>query len=382
MKVALVVPDPALGPDVPFGDSMRLRLLQSALESLGHEVAVYWAQQEHATGDAKTTRVQFVPSGIRPLLRDVRTLAQNHRFERRLSGLVDSPDVILEFASYLAPAGLSLAQRLDVPYIVEVEGPLATLRYENGRSPLRPVGEKRLEAQLRSASAVLAVSAPLADHLSELGAERDRVIVAPNVADTAVFRPDEAMREQVRAELGLGSEMIVVGFHGVFSPWYSLPRLVAAAGRIESPTLAVLLVGDGVERGAVEIAARENEVQLVVTGFVPQARAAELAQAMDVGVVPDHAWWTSPLKLFELGALHKPVIAANVPSVTAVGSPREIALFDASDKTGLQNQLSSLAADPGLRESFADAWHARVLRDYTLPALRQNIERALKLAIS
>jgi glycosyltransferase involved in cell wall biosynthesis len=379
VNVAIVVPDPSLGPDVRFGDSMRLQLLRSALEGLGHDVETLWAETDHSGGPVR--RPRRIPAQVRPVLRDVRTLLQARRFAADL-GEVRRPDVVLEFATYLAPVGLALARRLDVPYVVEVEGPLATLRYEDGWSPLKALGDRRLATQLRSASAVLTVSDPLADHLVTLGSRRERTVVAPNVADTDVFKPDGAGRASTRAALELRPETIVLGFHGVFSPWYSLPQLVRAAAETGLPDVCVLLVGDGVDRSVIESTARASGTRLIVTGFVPQARAAELVQAVDVGVVPDHAWWTSPLKLFELGAVGKPVVAAGVPSVASVAGPDEVALFDTKDDGALRRELESLGRDAARREALADRWHARVLRDYTLTALQSNLARALELAFT
>jgi glycosyltransferase involved in cell wall biosynthesis len=379
MNVAIVVADPSLGPDVPFGDSMRLQLLRSAIEGLGHDVQMLWADVHHA-GPA-VTRPRRVPSRARPLLRDMRTLIRARRFTSELAD-VRRPDLVLEFATYLAPVGLGLARRLDVPYVVEVEGPLAALRYEDGRSPLRALGDRQLARQLHAASAVLTVSEPLAHHLVELGSTSEQTVVAPNVADTDVFRPDMAGRANTRAALEIGPETIVFGFHGVFSPWYSLPHLVRAAAETSLPNVCVLLIGDGVDRTVIESTARELGTRVIVTGFVPQARAADLVQAIDVGVVPDHAWWTSPLKLFELGAVGKAVLAAGVPSVTSVARTDEVAMFDPDDEGALARELDALGRHASRREALADKWHARVLRDYTLPALQANVARALELAIT
>jgi glycosyltransferase involved in cell wall biosynthesis len=380
MNVAVVVPDPAIGPDVRYGDSVRLRLLAAAIESLGHQVQMLWAETAHGRPVAAARRLP-VPDAVRPLLRDVRTLARARRYRRETS-LSAPPDVVLEFASYLAPAGLRLARRLGVPYVVEVEGPLGDLRYEAGGSPLRRVGDRWLREQLRAAASVLTVSRALADHVVALGAAESTVVVAPNVADTAVFAPSDVTRARARAELGIAAETFVVGFHGVFSPWYALPTLVGAVSGQPSESVCVLLVGDGVDRRAVEEAASASSARVIVTGLMPQDRAAELIQAADVGVVPDHAWWTSPLKLFEFGALRKPVVAARVPSITAVAGEDEVAMFDPADPTGLANLLRELASDTPRRASLAEAWHARVLRDYTVPALRANVAEALDRAVS
>jgi glycosyltransferase involved in cell wall biosynthesis len=380
LNVAIVIPDPTLGSDVPFGDSIRLRLLESAISSLGHHTQMLWAQAEHSSGTVVTQRRRYLPRRARSTLRDIRTLARSVQYERKLSR-VERPDLVFEFAAYLAPSGLRLAQRLRVPYVVEVEGPLASLRYGTGTSPFRVLGDRWVSAQLRSASSVLTVSRPLANHLTDLGANGDRLVVAPNVANTDVFSPSNEARERARTELGLDRKTFVAGFHGVFSPWYALPKLVEAAARAQLRDVCVLLVGDGIDRRRIEETAGRSGTRIIVTGFVPQHRAAQLIQAVDIGVVPDHAWWTSPLKLFEFGALRIPVVAANVESVSSV-TKNAVALFDPADPDGLSTQLSVLEADPQRRARLGDTWHARVLKDYNSNTLRMNVERALALAVT
>jgi glycosyltransferase involved in cell wall biosynthesis len=380
MRIAVIVPDPALGPDLAFGDSIRLRLLESAISSLGHDIQMLWAEAEHSSGTVATQRGRYLPHRARSTLRDIRTLVRSVQYERKLSR-VERPDLVFEFAAYLAPSGLRLARRLGVPYVVEVEGPLASLRYGTGTSPLRAIGDRWVSAQLREASSVLTVSKPLANHLIGLGANSDRLVIAPNVADTHVFAPDSKARERARTELGLDRKTFVAGFHGVFSPWYALPNLVEAAARAQLRDVCVLLVGDGIDRRRIEDMASRSGTRIIVTGFVPQQRAAQLIQAVDIGVVPDHAWWTSPLKLFEFGALRIPVVAANVESVSGV-TKNAVALFDPADPDGLSTQLSVLEADPQRRARLGDAWHARVLKDYNSTTLRMNVERALAVAVT
>jgi glycosyltransferase involved in cell wall biosynthesis len=374
----MVVPDPALGPEVPFGDSIRLRLLRRALGELGHEVSTLWSKEDHPV-EAIKQRGARLPARVRPFLRDVRSVVQSRAFDRALDAAPPA-DLVLEFAAYLAPSGHRLAQRLQVPYVIEVEGPLANLRYESGGSPLRWAGDRVLAAQLRAAGSVLTVSEPLADHIVALGARRDRVVVAPNVADEAVFGSDEATRLRLRRELWLVDGEFVVGFHGVFSPWYALPRLIREVAASGIRDVHVLLVGDGVDRPSIEEEAARAGVRLTVTGFVSQERAAELVAAFDIGVVPDHAWWTSPLKLFELGAASKPVLAARAPSITAVADDSEVALFDATQPGALARELHLLHGSLTRRNSLARTWHVRVLADFGIHALRRNLEHAIELA--
>ena len=107
--------------------------------------------------------------------------------------------------------------------------------------------------------------------------------------DVTTFRPDPAARARVRAELGLGERPVVV----------CVSRVVARKGqdvlvralpevRRRVPGAALLLVGDGPHRGAVERLARDLGVSadVVFTGAVPWERAPGFYAAGDVFCMP------------------------------------------------------------------------------------------------
>jgi glycosyltransferase involved in cell wall biosynthesis len=373
MNVLFLVTDPSLGPDVPFGDSIRVRLLIDAVRELGHDVDVRWSGPAAAPTRVAPPPERAVPEWARQLVRDVRELGRSRAFRRRLED-VGEPDVVFEFASYLAPVGEPVARRLGVPYVVEVEGPLAQLRYEGGASGLRVLGDRFEQRRLRAADALLTVSDPLAQHLVGEGARPDRTHVLPNVVDRGRFAPDDRRRAAARERLGL-ADRVVVGFHGVFSPWYGLDVLVESLAFVGDDRVSLLLVGDGVERERVEqiVAERSLGGRVTITGFVPHDVVPEFVDAFDVAVVPDHVWWTSPLKLLEYGAMAKPVVAARVPSVEALASPSEVALVERRDPAALAAAVDALVADDGRRDALAARWRDRVAHDHSYPQLVRRL---------
>jgi glycosyltransferase involved in cell wall biosynthesis len=362
---------------VPFGDSIRVRLLIDALHTLGHDVDVRWAGPAPPPGPVAPRRERTVPEWARQLVRDGRDLARARRFGARLTG-VGRPDVVFEFAAYLAPVGEPLARRLGVPYAVEVEGPLAQLRYAGGSRGLRFLGDRYERRRLHAADALVTVSDPLARHLVAEGARPERTHVLPNVVDRERFAPDEHRRRETRARLGV-ADRFVVGFHGVFSPWYGLDVLVRSLGAVEAPSVSLLLVGDGVERERVEriVAAEGLEGRVAITGFVPHDVVPGLVDAFDLAVVPDHVWWTSPLKLLEYGALNKPVVAARVPSVEALAGPREVELVEPRDPVALADAVDGLVRDAARRGEFAARWSARVAEEHSYPRLVARLDEVL-----
>ncbi|GAA0323857.1 glycosyltransferase [Kineococcus aurantiacus] len=107
--------------------------------------------------------------------------------------------------------------------------------------------------------------------------------------DVEVFRPDPAARARVRAELGLGDRPVVVCVSRVVAR-KGQDVLVRALPRIRSrvPGAALLVVGDGPHRAAVERLAERTGVRehVVLTGAVPWERAPAYYAAGDVFCMP------------------------------------------------------------------------------------------------
>ncbi len=85
-------------------------------------------------------------------------------------------------------------------------------------------------------------------HLA-IGYDEARSRVIPNGFDTEVFKPDPAARTALRAELGLASDMVLVGLVGRWDPQKDHATFVAAAAQVHRrhPEARFVLAGDGVD---------------------------------------------------------------------------------------------------------------------------------------
>jgi phosphatidylinositol alpha-1,6-mannosyltransferase len=148
--------------------------------------------------------------------------------------------------------------------------------------------------------------------------------------DADVFRPDPAARERVRAEFGLGQRPVVV----------CVSRIVARKGqdvlvralpeiRRRVPGAALLIVGDGPHRGAVEALARRSGVSgdVVFTGSVPWDRAPEHYAAGDVFCMPTRTR-LGGLEPEALGICYLEAAACGLPVVAGDSGGAPDALLD------------------------------------------------------
>jgi glycosyltransferase involved in cell wall biosynthesis len=78
----------------------------------------------------------------------------------------------------------------------------------------------------------------------------------PNGFDTAAWRPDAAARRQLRGELGVAPDAIVIGLPARYHPMKDHATFLAAAARLAAtrPQVVFLLVGTGTEPGNAALA--------------------------------------------------------------------------------------------------------------------------------
>lgn len=299
------------------------------------------------------------------------------RFEK------DPPDFIYCRAALFATAALRLAEATGAPLLVELNAPLAAeqANYRGGvLGEVAACAEARL---LRGADAVLVVSEPLVAHARELGVARERVHVLPNGIDAAHFHPAPT-DPTVRSARGIGPGP-VIGFVGGLRPWHgveTLPELLQRlAARIDGVQLVV--VGDGPLRGPLEadLAQRGLSARAVFTGAVSHDQIPALMRQFAVALAPypklDHAFYFSPLKLFEYMACGVPVAAPHVgqiPEVVADGITG--LLYPAGDGAALADCCARLIEDSDLAQRLGAAGARHVHDNYTWD---RNARRAIEL---
>jgi len=330
------------------GAAVHVREMVAAFARAGHDVAVVgpvlakspWEEpaeldgrivqilpEPEATTAAATLRAynerigaeNALPGEVRRILYQSSVAARViHRFERQ------RPDVVYERLSLHGTAGPVIAEALDVPYMVEVNAPLAE-EHTNYRGAW--LGELAAEGErwtLARADAILSVSELLREHLAAQGVDPERIHVVPNGVDSARFRPGSRDPELARTWGVDGAP--VLGFVGSLRPWHGVELLPAILEGVRERhgDVRLLVAGDGEMRSPTEEALRERglEAAAVFTGAVPHEDVPGLIRCLDVALAPypepEHAFYFSPLKLFEYLACGVPVVAARIGQIAEV----------------------------------------------------------------
>lgn len=310
MRIRYLVPAPGVPVQGPSGASAHVRGLVSGWRSLGHTVDVLAAREVDRRGafgqpvGAVALGVPGWPSWLERYRDLTEVIAarrlSRHLIEAALGGA--ALDVVVERHSLFSDAGWRVHDRLGVPWVLEVNAPLAQerARFEALRRPAAAASWER--EVLQAAPAIAAVSAWLARWLREEVGCKGLIRHVPNGVT-----PFVGDRARGRAALGVPEGAPLVGFVGSMKAWHGLDRLARVAAALGA---RLALIGAG---GAVEGA--------VATGHLEGQALADAVAALDLGLAPypaDAPPWFCPLKVLDYRAQGTPVLGTDVGDVAAL----------------------------------------------------------------
>jgi glycosyltransferase involved in cell wall biosynthesis len=283
-------------------------------------------------------------------------------------------DLVYERFSLGSFGAMEHARSAGVPRILEINGPRVEKAAVRGAVEDIAKAEEAASRAVSAATAVVAVSAGVAEHVRDKYGAGSKVHVVPNGVDPERF-PAALFEARARAE-----HPFTVGFVGTFKPHHGLDDLVDAFARLRRgrPDTRLLLVGDGSQRTAVEASLRAHRVGdgARLTGAVAPERVGPLLAEMDVGVAPYpiSRAYVSPLKVFEYMAAGLPVVCSGVEQITDLVEDGVTGmLFEPEDVDALARLLERLAGDPDLRVRLGSAGRARVMAGHTWDAVAQRV---------
>lgn len=342
------------------GQAVHMNELVEALRAQGHEVVIIGPRstaQLQFGGSARAIDIlkQRLPRAAYEVLELGYNLVVLARLHRALAR--HRPDAVYERYNLFTVAGSWLCRWRGLPYLVEINAPLALERTQNGELSLRALGRWSERLVWRSADYALPVTEVLAEHVARAGVPRKRIVVVPNGVNWQRFA-DLPTREEAKRRLGL-SGRLVLGFAGFVRAWHGLDHLIdflAARGGLYNAHL--LLIGDGPARAELEARAARGGVadRLTVTGVLDRGQVARHLAAFDIALQPGVTAYASPLKLFEYMAAGCAILAPNNANIQEVLTQRENAvLFEPDEAGALTRALEDLCRDGALRERLGQA---------------------------
>ena len=261
--------------------------------------------------------------------------------------------------------GTIIGRLARVPVVVAHEH---TWSYEG--QPVRRLLDRHVIA--RGADAFVAVSREDQRRMIEI--ER----VPPDVIR---FLPNGIPRQQrrgnnVRAELGVAADALVVGAVGQLRPEKAFDVLVEVAGELveQTPRLKVLIAGDGQERDTLEARVRALGLEDVVLLLGPRDDVPDVLAAVDVAVLCSTREG-SPLSVMEYMAARRAIVATDVGGVSdLIEHDRHGVLVAPGDGPALTEAVRELLADPPRRARLGAAAAERQRAEFDFDVLVQHVE--------
>jgi glycosyltransferase involved in cell wall biosynthesis len=287
------------------------------------------------------------------------------------------PDALYERANLLMLSGVWAASLFRLPYLLEVNAPLAEERARYGGLAWPGLAALTERACWRAASMVLPVTGVLAAYVKRAGVPAERITITPNGVDTEKFRPRNT--SEARARLGLG-QSLVLGFVGHIREWHGLDVMIEVLARPALAHAHLLIVGDGPARPALEKRARRLGMpeRVHFTGTMPRESLPELTSCIDIALQPNVTPYASPLKLFEYMAAARAIVAPASPNIREIlEDDVDGVLFAPGSAEAMAGAIERLVGDAALRERFGKA-AARKIAGRNL-TWRGNAERAVAI---
>ena len=266
-----------------------------------------------------------LPRGAR-LTTDTEELTMNRPLGQAALSLARQfgPSLIYQRHRNFCWSGAWVAREARAPLVLEWNNSELWVRetYSQGRRSerlLTPVLDQMERYMLQVADITAAVSGPAADMALAAGADPDRVVVVPNGVNVQEIMhvADEAGTTNPRQEP-------LIGWVGAFCQWHGTEVLVRSL-RLLSPSVRLLLIGDGERRPACESIARELGIsdRVELTGVLPHGEAIRRLAQCDVLVsphveIPNQRFFGSPTKLFEYMAIGRPIVASRLEQLGEV----------------------------------------------------------------
>lgn len=234
----------------------------------------------------------------------------------------------------------------------------------------------------------LFVGAANRDYFSAFGVSEKKLFFSPHSVNSALFDPsaqgNRAASEQLRSKLGIKSGDKIVLFAGKLVPAKQPAELLEAFVAINPPNTALVIVGDGPEKGRLQSLASSisNGARVHILPFMNQTEMPGLYLSADIFVLPSRgSYETWGLAVNEAMHMGTPCLVSDrVGCQRDLVSPGETGwVFDAQDPSSLSRALAEALLDvaPESRRSQIKAAVVRRISGYTYRQTSDGLINAL-----
>ena len=391
MKILYYSPHPTHDIVSEVGYATHQREVINALSKLGHTVLpVIMGGTEQGQLSAagipapknslKAIIKKFIPRFIWTSLKDFQLMQHDQLAAQKLEEAIIAfqPDLIYERSEYLQDKGVAVIKKHKIKYFLEINAPFAEeMRGFEGYSIWHRLAHKKEQNKNDNADQIFVVSTALKTFIeNKYQVPASKVFVQPNCINFDNVIVDENRISEIKIKYQLEGKK-VVGFVGSIFPHHGVDILIDAFSSVSKdfPDALLLIVGDGSILDALKARVLSNGIESKVcfAGKHNHKAVFNFIATMDICVMAKSNWYGSPIKIFEYGAMHKPIIAPNTGPVKDVMQNEVNGLVVEMNKEKIAEAIVNLLKNETLGKSISDNFYTDIKQHFTWEMAALNI---------
>ncbi|RMD92640.1 MAG: glycosyltransferase family 1 protein, partial [Calditrichaeota bacterium] len=308
---------------ISLAAKIKAQELFSELNSLGHEVKIYWLNRQPSNDlSIKEQTRNFIKNRLKNFLHEPNQILTNVKYYFKEAGIIEreKPDVIITRLDVYKVASCLLARKKKIPFVLELDSPVVYefLTFQPEYKSTRGILESLEMFNLQNATQAFTVSKEIKEYYLNRGISPQKIEVITNGVNVNKFHPQINCQEIIE-KYNLQNN-IVIGFVGTFHYWHGVDNLKFLIKKVlnNHKNVKFFLVGSGGPlKKEIQQFIREGNLdnQVIFTGYVAYDKIPLYIAAMDIVLAPYPGldfFYYSPMKVYEYMACGKPVIATNI----------------------------------------------------------------------
>jgi len=391
LKILYYSPHPTHDIVSEVGYATHQREVINALRKLGHTVLplimggtekgnLSAAGISAPKNSLKAIIKKFIPRFIWTSLKDFQLMKHDQMAAQKLEEAIIAfqPDLIYERSEYLQDKGVAIIKKHRIKYFLEINAPFAEeMKGFEGYSFWHRLAHKKEQNKNDNADQIFVVSSALKAFIENTyQVPASKIFVQPNCINFDNVVVDEKRIKEIKINYHLEGKK-VIGFVGSIFPHHGVDILIEAFVRVSKdfPEAFLLIVGDGSILEALKASVRSNGIESKVcfAGKHEHKAVFNFIAAMDMCVMAKSNWYGSPIKIFEYGAMQKPIIAPNTDPVKDVMHNQVNGLVVDMNKEKIAEAIVNLLKNETLGKTISDNFYADIAQHYTWGMAAQNI---------
>lgn len=219
----------------------------------------------------------------------------------------------------------------------------------------------------------------------EAGYDTSRSWVVPNGFDMELFAPSEQARQEVRAEIDVPEDAVLVGLFSRWHPMKDHANFFKAAQIVvqDHPNVHFVLAGAGIFSENTELVqlARENGVEKQTHFLGERQDMPRLMAALDVMVLSSSHGEAFPLVIGEAMACGVPCVATNVGETAQIIGEAGIVVPIKNAPELAEGIAHFVEAAPQARAQFSRAARQRIEDNFSLQSVTRRYEEIYQTVI-